>query len=56
MESIRMCFSTSPYTKCFEIFFSDKPHNPMINSGAIITTSLIKQHLSSADRFDYVML
>ena len=24
------------------VFFSDKPHNPMINAGAIMTSSLIK--------------
>ncbi|PIO75234.1 glutaminase [Teladorsagia circumcincta] len=32
-----------------------KPHNPMINSGAIIVTSLIKKGMSMADRFDYVL-
>ena len=33
---------------------SDKPHNPMINSGAIVTAALIKNDLRMADRFDYV--
>lgn len=37
---------------CF--FNADKPHNPMINSGAIMTAALIKPELSSADRFDFV--
>ncbi|KHJ97368.1 glutaminase [Oesophagostomum dentatum] len=31
-----------------------KPHNPMVNSGAIIITSLIKNTIDTADRFDYV--
>lgn len=31
------------------------PHNPMINSGAIMAASLLKPDLDSADRFDYVM-
>ena len=33
---------------------SDKPHNPMINSGAIIVSSLLKPELSLPDRFDWV--
>ncbi|MEE4210520.1 MAG: glutaminase A [Parvularcula sp.] len=31
------------------------PHNPMINSGAIMTSALIKPEWSLADRFDHVM-
>jgi glutaminase len=31
------------------------PHNPMINSGAIMTSALIKPGWSLADRFDHVM-
>ncbi|QLE79581.1 glutaminase A [Francisella sp. Scap27] len=30
------------------------PHNPMINSGAIMTSSLIKPEVNLADRFEYV--
>ncbi len=31
------------------------PHNPMINSGAIMSCSLIKPQLAIAERFEYVM-
>lgn len=33
-----------------------KPHNPMINAGAIIVTSLIKKGCPMADRYDFVSL
>ncbi|XP_030211362.1 glutaminase kidney isoform, mitochondrial isoform X1 [Gadus morhua] len=33
----------------------DKPHNPMVNAGAIVCTSLIKHGASNAEKFDYVM-
>ncbi|KJE93435.1 glutaminase [Capsaspora owczarzaki ATCC 30864] len=32
-----------------------KPHNPMINSGAIMTCSLIQPEMDMADRFTYVV-
>uniref|UniRef100_A0A8D3CEQ0 glutaminase n=1 Tax=Scophthalmus maximus TaxID=52904 RepID=A0A8D3CEQ0_SCOMX len=33
----------------------DKPHNPMVNAGAIVISSLIKPHSNKAERFDHVM-
>uniref|UniRef100_A0AAY4CI59 glutaminase n=1 Tax=Denticeps clupeoides TaxID=299321 RepID=A0AAY4CI59_9TELE len=33
----------------------DKPHNPMVNAGAIVTSSLVKPGAKKAERFDYVM-
>lgn len=32
-----------------------KPHNSMINAGAIMSSALIRQDLDNADRFDYVL-
>lgn len=32
----------------------ERPHNPMINSGAIMTCSMIKPELNLADRFEYI--
>lgn len=41
------------------IFISEKPHNPMINAGAIITCSLlktlIKPEMTLAEKFDYTL-
>ncbi|CAB3405636.1 unnamed protein product [Caenorhabditis bovis] len=33
----------------------NKPHNPMVNAGAIVITSLIRNKMNMADRFDYVI-
>ena len=30
------------------------PHNPMINAGAIMVSSLIKPHEEPADRFEFI--
>ena len=32
-----------------------KPHNPLINAGAIMTTSLIKNNEPHSERFDYII-
>uniref|UniRef100_A0A914W569 glutaminase n=1 Tax=Plectus sambesii TaxID=2011161 RepID=A0A914W569_9BILA len=34
---------------------NSKPHNPMLNSGAIVISSMIKSDMLMADRFDYVL-
>lgn len=34
---------------------SNRPHNPMINSGAIATCSLVGQTMDYAEKFTYVM-
>ncbi|GAA6224382.1 glutaminase liver isoform, mitochondrial-like [Lates japonicus] len=33
----------------------DKPHNPMVNAGAIVISSLIKPRANKAEKFDYFM-
>ncbi|KAK3512598.1 hypothetical protein QTP70_017203 [Hemibagrus guttatus] len=33
----------------------DKPHNPMVNAGAIVISSLIKPGANKSEKFDYVM-
>ncbi|KAF5901489.1 glutaminase kidney isoform, mitochondrial-like, partial [Clarias magur] len=33
----------------------EKPHNPMVNAGAIVTMSLLKPGYKKAEKFDYMM-
>ena len=40
---------------CIKLGADGKPHNPLINAGAIVTASLIRQDLSPSDRFDYTL-
>lgn len=41
------------------LFIIEKPHNPMINAGAIITCSLlktlVKPEMTLAEKFDYTL-
>ncbi|CAB3404819.1 unnamed protein product [Caenorhabditis bovis] len=34
---------------------NNMPHNPLINAGAIVVTSMIKNQLSMSDRFDFML-
>lgn len=40
---------------CIKLSSENKPHNPMINAGAILIASLIRRNLSLSDRFDFIM-
>ncbi|XP_071504450.1 glutaminase kidney isoform, mitochondrial-like isoform X2 [Diadema antillarum] len=46
--------SGQPFNALF-LNSNNKPHNPMLNSGAIVTASLLKPELNPADRFDFIM-
>ena len=48
----KFSFLTSRKSR-FEI--PDMPHNPLINAGAIVVTSMIKPTHSMADRFDFML-
>ena len=40
---------------CIKLGSDGKPHNPLINAGAIVVASVIGQDLSPSDRLDYVL-
>lgn len=57
-EEVHKHIGREPSGKGFnELTLNEKglPHNPMINSGAIMACSMIKPKLNIADRFDYVL-
>ncbi len=35
--------------------YMKRPHNPMINAGAIVSASLVKSKMSMLERFDYIL-
>ena len=40
---------------CIKLSADAKPHNPLINAGAMVIASLIRRDLSDSERLDYVM-
>ena len=57
-EDVHQYVGREPSGRIFnELALGDdgKPHNPMINAGAIMSTSLIRQQLDKGDRFDFVL-
>ncbi len=57
-EAVHRHVGCEPSGRSFnELALNDKglPHNPMINSGAIMSSSMIRAGLSGAERFEYVV-
>ena len=58
MEKVHSHVGHEPSGKSFAALTLNSkglPHNPLINSGAIMCNSLIKSEASTADRFDHVL-
>eukprot|EP00002_Diphylleia_rotans_P012828 TRINITY_DN2505_c0_g3_i5.p1 TRINITY_DN2505_c0_g3~~TRINITY_DN2505_c0_g3_i5.p1 ORF type:complete len:955 (+),score=137.49 TRINITY_DN2505_c0_g3_i5:72-2936(+) len=57
-EAIKKRIGHEPSGRSFNdlsLNFKKQPHNPMVNSGALVGCSLLMPGSSTADRFDYVM-
>ena len=43
----------------FFFYFKDQPHNPMVNSGAIMSASIllhmVKNNMNMAQKYDYML-
>lgn len=58
LDKVHQHIGCEPSGRGFNAFAFDymgRPHNPMINSGAIMCASLIHPEMESADRFDKIM-
>eukprot|EP01087_Luapelamoeba_hula_P021604 TRINITY_DN7591_c0_g1_i1.p1 TRINITY_DN7591_c0_g1~~TRINITY_DN7591_c0_g1_i1.p1 ORF type:complete len:526 (+),score=82.85 TRINITY_DN7591_c0_g1_i1:177-1754(+) len=60
-DKVKKHVGHEPSGQAFNAFILDnripdekKPHNPMVNAGAIIAASLVQSNSEPADRFDYV--
>ena len=46
------------FNKLYPKYFSDKPHNPLLNSGAIMSSAIllnkIRPDMKMSEKFDYV--
>ena len=49
-----ICLIANCVSVTMQIFYSDKPHNPMINAGAMVLSSLIKPHNTITERTNFV--